>query len=93
MVNFDPTPEQLRFIEATVRSGRFRDASEVLREGLQLLIEREAAERRRHEAWREGARRAVEEGWQELERGETVEGERVFRDLQERIDAHREKKL
>jgi len=34
MVNFDPTPEQQRFIEAQVSSGRFRDAGEVLRAGL-----------------------------------------------------------
>ena len=91
-MNYDLTPEQQRFIEATVRSGRFRNASEVLREGLQLLIEREAAEKRRHDAWKEDVRRRVEEGWQQLERGEVVDGETVFRDLQERIDAQRAKK-
>ena len=88
MVNFEPTPEQQRFIEASVRSGRFRDAGEVLREGLELLRAHEASERRRYEAWLADTRRKIEEGWQECERGEVVDGEEAFRRLHERIEEH-----
>lgn len=89
MVNFEPTPEQQRFIDASVRSGRFRDVDEVLRQGLELLRAHEDVERRRYEAWLADTRQKVQEGLEELDRGEFVEGEEVFRAMQERIDEHR----
>ena len=42
-------------IEALVRSGRYHDASDVLREGLRLVEEREAAESEKLQALREAA--------------------------------------
>lgn len=88
MVNFEPTPEQQRFIEASVRSGRFRDVGEVLREGLELLRAHEASERRRYETWLADTRQKIEEGWQQSERGEVVDGEEAFRRLHDRIEEH-----
>lgn len=85
MVNFEPTPEQQRFIEAEVRSGRFRDAGEVVRVGVELLMSQGAAGGRRDPAWLADARRKIEEGWQEIERGETVDGEEAFQRLRERL--------
>ncbi|MSR63022.1 MAG: hypothetical protein EXS08_11315 [Planctomycetes bacterium] len=41
MVHFEPTPEQQRFIDAQLRTGRFRDAGEVLRAGLELWMRRQ----------------------------------------------------
>jgi antitoxin ParD1/3/4 len=93
MVNFEPTPEQQRFIEASVRSGRFRDASEVLREGLELLRAHEASERRRYEAWLADTRSKIQEGLDELDRGEWVDGEEVFRRMHARIEEHRRREL
>ncbi len=85
MVNFEPTPEQRRFIEAEVRSGRFRDASEVVREGIELLMSQGAAGGKRDQAWLTDARRKIEEGWQEVARGETVDGEEAFQRLRARL--------
>jgi antitoxin ParD1/3/4 len=57
-----------RFIEATIVSGRFRDASEVVREGLRLLEQREQEVKARLK-W---LRAAAKEGFDELDRGEYV---------------------
>lgn len=93
MVNFEPTPEQQRFIEASVRSGRFRDAGEVLREGLELLKAHEASQRRRYEAWLADTRQKVQEGLDALDRGEWVEGEDVIRLADERLEECRRREL
>ncbi|NOT32108.1 MAG: type II toxin-antitoxin system ParD family antitoxin [Planctomycetes bacterium] len=89
MVNFEPTPEQQRFIEAKLGSGQYRDAGEVLRAGLRLWMKLEQDEEKRHQAWLEDTRKKVQEGLDELDRGEWVDGEQVFRCMQERIDEHR----
>jgi antitoxin ParD1/3/4 len=60
-----------RFIEAHVASGRFSNASEVVREGLRLLEQREQED----EAKLEWLRGAVKEGMDSIERGEGIEFE------------------
>src|SRR5258708_2244630 len=60
-----------RFIEAGIASGRFSDASEVVREGLRLLEQREQEDKAKIE-W---LRRAAKEGFDELDRGEGIEFE------------------
>jgi|SRR5580693_1610688 antitoxin ParD1/3/4 len=55
-----------RFIETGVASGRFSNASEVVREGLRLLEQREKED----DAKIELLRCAVKEGIDDLERGE-----------------------
>ena len=42
-LNVSLTPELERFIAARVASGHYRSASEVVRAGLRLLVEREGA--------------------------------------------------
>lgn len=69
------TPEHDDFVSHCVESGRYQSASEVVRAGLRLLQHED--ERRRAEL--ERVRREIRVGAEQLERGETVEGEEVFR--------------
>jgi antitoxin ParD1/3/4 len=59
------TEHQAAMIEKLVKSGRYQNASEVLREGLRLLEQRDANFRRRLAAIREAAKR----GWDDIEAG------------------------
>ncbi|NWG73610.1 MAG: type II toxin-antitoxin system ParD family antitoxin [Rubrivivax sp.] len=56
---------QQRLVEALVQSGRYQNASEVLREGLRLVEERE----RREAAKLEALRQAVRQGWADVSAG------------------------
>lgn len=57
-----------QFIESGIKSGRFSNASEVVREGLRLLEQREKED----QAKLEWLCRAVKEGIDELDRGEGI---------------------
>ena len=59
------------FIETGIASGRFSNASEVVREGLRLLEQREREDKARIEWLRAAAR----EGFDQLDRGEGIEFE------------------
>jgi antitoxin ParD1/3/4 len=76
-MNVSLTPELERFIAEQVESGRYRSASEVVRDGLRRLTE-DIAER---EARLDALRTAVEVGLAELDAGEAVPGDDVFRVL------------
>ena len=56
---------QHELVEALVKSGRYQNASEVMREGLRLLEREEAKEKAKLAA----LRRAAEEGWSDLASG------------------------
>jgi len=53
------TKRQEKLIEALVESGRYQNASEVLRDGLRLVEQRQAEEASRLKALREAARIGV----------------------------------
>ena len=89
MVNFEPTPEQQRFIDAQLRSGRFRDVGEILRAGLDLWMR--TPPRQSYEEWLADARQKIREGLDELDRGEVVDGETVLREMEARIERHRQR--
>lgn len=75
------TPELEEFDACRVESGKFVSASEVVREGLRLLEEREA----RREAELARLRRDVQLGLEQAKAGELVDGEEVFAELERRI--------
>lgn len=69
--NVNLTEHLDRFIEAGITSGRFSNASEVVREGLRLLEQREQEDKAKLE-W---LRAAAKEGFDQLDRGEGIEFE------------------
>jgi antitoxin ParD1/3/4 len=71
-------PELEALIEEKVRSGRYRDASEVVRESLQLLDARDRHER---------LKRAVAVGDEQFARGEAVKWtSETMKELQQEAD-------
>jgi antitoxin ParD1/3/4 len=77
--NINLTDRFDRFIEAEVGSGRYGNASEVVREGLRLM-ERRKREERTKLKWLRGA---VSEGLDQIDRGEGLE----FRSIDE-VEKH-----
>jgi antitoxin ParD1/3/4 len=87
-LNVSLTPELERFVQDRVASGRYQTASEVVREGLRLLEEREQECAEALAALRGKLKRAAEQA----ERGELADGERVFEQLFRRLGAKGKKK-
>lgn len=67
--NVNLTSHLDRFVERRVRSGRFSNASEVVREGLRLLEQREQEDQAKL-AW---LRTAARDAFAEIDRGEGIE--------------------
>ena len=79
-MNVSLTPELERLVTEKVESGMYTSASEVVREGLRLLQERDELRRARLEE----LRREIARGVEQADRGELIDGEEVFRELRER---------
>jgi antitoxin ParD1/3/4 len=77
-----PNRQSWAALQSKVKSGRYNSASDVVREALRLLEQRDEVFTRRQEEIRE----QIEEGWQSAERGKLVDGDEVF----DRIDAELE---
>jgi antitoxin ParD1/3/4 len=81
------TKRQEELIETLVASGRYQNASEVLRDGLRLVEQREAKEASQLKALQEAARIGVDA----LDRGEFKEFEKIeelqayLNDLSEKV--------
>lgn len=83
-MNVSLTPELEKLVNEEVKSGRYKSASEVVREGLRLI--------RLREAKLEALRRDIQEGIDELDRGEGVPAAKVFAEMRKKAKAMKRKK-
>ena len=77
-MNVSLTSELEAFVASKVRSGRYHSASEVIREALRMLEEREQLRALRIRA----LRKKIGEGLEQLDRGEGIAGELIFSELE-----------
>ena len=73
-MNVSLTPELERLVDDKVKSGMYQTASEVVRESLRLLQERDEQRARRLEQ----LRAEIQVGLDQLKRGEGIPAEEVF---------------
>lgn len=81
-MNVSLTPELEELVHERVRTGRYHSASEVVREALRLLEERDELRRLRLEE----VRSKISAGLASLDRGEALPGEEVFDELEAGLD-------
>jgi antitoxin ParD1/3/4 len=87
-MNVSLTPELEQLVHEKVKSGRYLSASEVVREGLRLLEERD----RLHQLRLSELQQKLTIGVQQADRGELIEADDLFAELEEdirQIEAHR----
>jgi antitoxin ParD1/3/4 len=78
-------PEQEKFIQTQLATGRYTNATEVIAEALQLL------EKRNHyDRWVEELRNKIDIAATELDRGEGLDGEIAINQLRARLHKKRE---
>ena len=87
-VNVSLTPELDAFLQGQVRSGRYQTASEVVREALRLL---QHQEKQRDQSLRQLSAK-LKRGAAQAERGELLDGDKVFDELRELIEERRRAK-
>lgn len=80
-MNISLTPELEQFVRNKVESGRYLSASEVVREALRLLEERDHFQSMKLA----NLRKELMVGVEQLERGEFVDGDDLFAELEEDI--------
>jgi len=78
-LNVSLTPELDHFVQSRLASGLYQTASEVVREGLRLLEERE----RTHAAALAELRAKIRRGVEQADRGELLDGEAVFEEIRQ----------
>lgn len=82
-MNVSLTPELEELIHERVKGGRYHSASEVVREALRLLEERDELRRLRLEEMR----KKIAEGLASLDRGEAVPGDEAFAELEAGLES------
>ena len=78
-------PER-EYVDQRIRSGRASSEGEVLREALQLLMDRDSEDRRQYEAWRAETQRTIELRYQRALEGGFVDGEAAFERVRQRME-------
>lgn len=84
-MNVNLTPELARLVQEKVASGLYNNHSEVVREALRLLADRD----RLREAQLDGLRKALAEGVAEADRGELLDGAAVVREMRKSLRSRR----
>lgn len=84
-MNVSLTPELEQFIQSQVESGKYASADEVILAGVKLLEERTRIYKGRFEE----LQREIRIGIEASERGEVIDGEIVFRELQQKLQQRR----
>lgn len=87
-MNVSLTPELEQFVQSKVESGMYYSASEVIREGLRMLQEREMLKQIQIEE----LRKEIQKGIEQADRGELVDGEAVFEKIRAKSRTRRSKK-
>jgi antitoxin ParD1/3/4 len=85
-MNISLTPEQAKFIQEKIKTGRYSTTEQVIDEALKLLEEHE----RQYEKWLEETREKATIGIEQLERGEGIEGEIIIANLRNKLAKARE---
>ena len=80
-MNVSLTPELEAMIDSKVGSGKYNSASEVVREGLRLLQQRDEM----HEAKLNALRAEIQLGIDDLEAGRFRDGHEVMSEIKERL--------
>ncbi|MCL6749725.1 type II toxin-antitoxin system ParD family antitoxin [Nostoc sp. CCCryo 231-06] len=80
-MNISLTPELEQLVKDKVSSGKYHSVSEVMGEALRLLEERDRVRDQRLAE----LKAKIQVGIEELERGEGIDGEEVFAELEEDI--------
>jgi antitoxin ParD1/3/4 len=86
-MNVSLTRELEQFVNSKVASGRYQSASEVVREGLRLLEEKDLD---RHAAFAQ-VKQKIAVGLEQARRGELRDGEEVFDELEKCLSKPRRK--
>lgn len=73
----------LQWVQDQVQAGRFESPAEVVAEAVRLMADREDSHRE--------LREKIESGWRQLERGEVVDGEAAFAELENRMARRRKR--
>ena len=85
-MNITLKPEQEKFLQEKLKSGKYNTIDEVIIEAFRLLEERDS----HYDKWLEETKKKVAVGIEQLERGEGIDSEIVIAKLKEKIRALRE---
>lgn len=85
-MNVSLTPELEQYVHSKIKSGRYLSASEVVREALRLLEERDQLRTIRLET----LRKEIMVGIEQSDRGEVFDGEEVIQELLGEIEQARQ---
>ena len=83
-MNVSLTPELEQFVKNKVKSGLYNNASEVIREGLRVLKERDEVRLR----WRE----QIERGWVQAQAGQLLDGPKAMAEIKGRLKGRAKKR-